>query len=132
MSKINAALCITELAVGGAEKAFAELAVGLNRERFEPVVYVLRGEKYHDGNPSFLPKLRKAGIPVFFLDVGGSFSFARGVSRLTRLLKEQNADFFLSFKTSVILSVSRSQPLPLCEFASPSRTVSDEFKSKTP
>lgn len=97
MSKINAALCITELAVGGAEKAFAELAVGLNRERFEPVVYVLRGEKYHDGNPSFLPKLRKAGIPVFFLDVGGPFSFARGVSRLARLLREQNADVFLSF-----------------------------------
>ena len=97
MSKINAALCITELAVGGAEKAFAELATGLDPVRFAPVVYVLRGEKYHSGNPSFLPKLREKGIPVFFLDVEGPCSFARGTARLARLLKEQRADVFLSF-----------------------------------
>ncbi|MBO7708190.1 MAG: glycosyltransferase [Thermoguttaceae bacterium] len=97
MSKISAALCITELEIGGAEKAFTELATGLNPARFSPAVYVLRGEEYHSGKPSFLPVLRQRGIPVFFLDVGGPFTFARGVRRLARLLKEQKADVFLSF-----------------------------------
>lgn len=97
MSKIRAALCITELEIGGAEKAFTELAAGLDPARFAPVIYVLRGEKYHSGKPSFLPVLRQRGIPVFFLDIGGPFTFARGVRRLARLLKEQKADVFLSF-----------------------------------
>lgn len=97
MSTIRVALCITELEIGGAEKAFTELAVGLNPARFAPAVYILRGEKHHSGKPSFLPALRERGIPVLFLDVGGPFTFARGVGRLARLLKEQKADVFLSF-----------------------------------
>ncbi|MGI5831312.1 MAG: glycosyltransferase [Thermoguttaceae bacterium] len=96
MSKIEVALCITELNVGGAEKAFSELAIHLDRTRFSVRVYVLRPEKDH-GNPSFLPVLREAGVPVSFLNVSGPLSFLRGIGKLARELRAQKADIFLSF-----------------------------------
>lgn len=39
---------------------------------------------------------------------------------------------FRSFRCLIMLSVSCSQPLPLCELASPERTVKTVFKRSTP
>lgn len=38
----------------------------------------------------------------------------------------------LSLSKEIILSVNISQPLPLCEFASPALTVSTVFNKSTP
>ena len=97
MSIIRLALCITELNIGGAEKAFTELALRLDRSRFVPEVYVLWPRRKHPGDSSFVPLLQQRGIPVHFLDVSGPLTFCRGVRRLTRLLKAQKADILLSF-----------------------------------
>ena len=97
MSIIRLALCITELNIGGAEKAFTELALRLGRERFAPEIYVLWPRRKHLGDSSFVPLLEQRGIPVHFLDVSGPLTFCRGVRRLARLLKAQKADILLSF-----------------------------------
>ena len=97
MSIIRLALCITELNIGGAEKAFAELALRIDRSRFAPEIYVLWPRRKHHGDSSFVPVLEQRGIPVHFLDVSGPLTFCRGVRRLAGLLKAQNADILLSF-----------------------------------
>lgn len=95
--KIKVALVITELQIGGAEKAIVELACGLDPDRFEPVVYSLRSQAYHDGALSYIPVLRSRGIPVQFLDVAGPFGFLGGVRRLATKLRDQKADVLQSF-----------------------------------
>ena len=95
--KTRVALCITELEIGGAEKTLTELACGLDRDRFEPVVYSLRSRAFHDGALSFIPILERHGVPVRFLNVDGPFSFAVGIGRLRKMLRQQGADVFQSF-----------------------------------
>ena len=97
MSVIRLALCITELNIGGAEKAFTELALRLDRGRFAPEVYILWPRRKHLGDSSFVPLLEQRGIPVHFLDVSGPLTFCQGVRHLARLLKAQKAGILLSF-----------------------------------
>ncbi len=93
---IPVALCITELDRGGAELAFCELAVRLNREKFDPVVYSLRPRPEND-LASCVPQLEKAGIPIHFLDIRGFGSLPAGWHKLRQLLREQKPLIFQSF-----------------------------------
>ena len=95
--KIRVALCITELQVGGAEKAITELARTLTHDRFEPVVYSLRSRDFHRGAASFIPTLEESGVPVRFLDISGAGNFLTAIGRLANMLHEQKADVFQSF-----------------------------------
>ena len=95
--KTRLALCITELLIGGAEKTLTELACGLDRERFEPVVYSLRSRSFHDGALSYIPILEQHGIPVRFLNIDGPFSFLTGIGRLRKMLRDQGTEVFQSF-----------------------------------
>ncbi|MDO5580038.1 MAG: glycosyltransferase [Planctomycetia bacterium] len=96
MEKRKIALCITEMNPGGAEKAMMSLATRLDREKFDPVLYVLRPEKYHDPR-SWIPAIREAGIPIVFLDISGPISLVRGILRLKKYLKRQKPDLIQSF-----------------------------------
>ncbi len=97
MSRIKIALCITELDAGGAERCLTELAVRIDRRRFDPVVYCLSPRPANE-EASCLPKLRTAGVEVHFLDGRGLRQFPIVVRRLRQLLathKPQIAQTFL-------------------------------------
>ena len=96
MAMPRIALCITELHIGGAERALCDLAVRLDRDRFDVAVYSLQARPTDDAR-SCVPMLEAAGIPVFFLDMKGPWSFPSGFFKLRRLLKERKPDIFLSF-----------------------------------
>jgi glycosyltransferase involved in cell wall biosynthesis len=71
---------ITELDVGGAEKALYELATRLDRRRFEPMVACLAGR-----GPLF-DRLKEKGIEVIPIDMRGWWDLA-GWLRLRRTLR---------------------------------------------
>jgi starch synthase (maltosyl-transferring) len=77
---VPVALVITELDVGGAEKALVALATGLERRRWEPAVVCL-GE---DG--PLVEPLRAAGVTVVCLNLRRN-QVVRGVMRLARALR---------------------------------------------
>ncbi len=97
MSRIKIALCITELNAGGAERCLTELAVRIDRHRFDPVVYCLSPRPAKE-EASCLPKLRAAGVEVHFLDGRSVWQFPVVARRLRRLFaahKPQVAQTFL-------------------------------------
>lgn len=88
MAKIKIALCITELDLGGAERCLTELALRVDRERFEPVVYCLGPRPARD-DASCVPTLEAAGVEVHCLGGRGIWQFPIVANRLRRLLKTQ-------------------------------------------
>ncbi|MDR1267894.1 MAG: glycosyltransferase [Planctomycetaceae bacterium] len=93
---IKLAFCITELNIGGAERAMCELAVRLDKSRFSVTVYSLQAPP-DCVSKSCVPMLEAAKIPVQFLNMHGLQSFPAGFFRLRKLLKEQQPAIFLSY-----------------------------------
>ncbi|MDR2117639.1 MAG: glycosyltransferase [Planctomycetaceae bacterium] len=93
---IKLAFCITELNIGGAERAMCELAVRLDKKRFSVTVYSLQAPPDCELQ-SCVPILEAAKIPVRFLNMRGLQSFPAGFFRLRKLLKEQQPAIFLSY-----------------------------------
>ncbi|MFO0977076.1 MAG: glycosyltransferase [Planctomycetaceae bacterium] len=83
-------MVITELDVGGAERAFVEVAKGLRERGWAVDVVSLR-----DAGPLAKP-LQDAGIPVTPLHCGG-FADVRAIFRLRRHLRKQRPAVVLSF-----------------------------------
>lgn len=77
---VPVALVITELDIGGAERALVALAAGLDRRRWSPSVIALGPEG------PLAPAIRSAEIPVTCLDVNPRRPIA-AVVRLTRALR---------------------------------------------
>jgi glycosyltransferase involved in cell wall biosynthesis len=96
MAKLSIALCITDLDIGGAERAVADLATRLDRNRFAPVVYCL-GPRPAIEAASCAPPLEKAGIEVHFLGGQRKRDLPNVVRRLGRLLVEHRTDLVQSF-----------------------------------
>lgn len=96
MKPLKIALCITELHIGGAEKNFVALVRGLDRSVFEPEVFSLRSNTFHNEN-SYLPILKEEKIPIHFLDIQGPFSLIRGIFRMKKLLKDHRIVILQSF-----------------------------------
>lgn len=96
MKKMKIALCITEMEPGGAEKAMMFLATLLDREKFDPILYVLRSENDHSPQ-SWLSRIREHEIPIVFLDISGLGSLIHGIFRLKKHLKRQKPDLLQSF-----------------------------------
>lgn len=96
MAKIKVALCITELDLGGAERCLTELALRVDRERFEPVVYCL-GPRPKRDNASCVPALETGGVEVHCLGGQGIWQFPIVASRLQRLLKSQKPHITQTF-----------------------------------
>ncbi|MEP3478024.1 MAG: glycosyltransferase [Fuerstiella sp.] len=82
--------CITELDIGGAEKAFVRILLGLQASGWTVQAVSLR-----DAGP-LSDKLTQAGIVVDALGCGGIADF-RAFWRLRRLVQSSNPDVVLSF-----------------------------------
>lgn len=96
MAPIRVALCITDLDVGGAERCLQHLATGLDRERFEPVVYCL-GPRPQDPEASCVEPIEAAGIPVHCLGANRAWHFPSTLRRLRKLLATQSPQILQSF-----------------------------------
>jgi glycosyltransferase involved in cell wall biosynthesis len=95
-SRIQIALVITELEVGGAERCLVQLAVGLDRARFEPAVYSL-GPRPTPERDALVRRLEAAAIPVEFLGARSPRHFFTARRRLRRLFVERPPDVVQTF-----------------------------------
>ena len=93
---IRLALVITELEVGGAERCLVNLATGLDRRQFSPVVYSL-GPQPQPPRQALVDQLRTAEIPTHFIDVRSTWQFPVAVGRLRKLLIAQRPEIIQTF-----------------------------------
>jgi glycosyltransferase involved in cell wall biosynthesis len=94
--RLRVALAITELEVGGAERCLVNLALGLDRTRFEPEVYSL-APRPAEGKAALVKSLEAAGIPVHFVGVRRPWQFFFAVKRLKKVLTKQSPHVLQSF-----------------------------------
>ncbi len=90
------ALCITDLDVGGAERCLTELAVRVDRGRFEPVVYCL-GPRPPNDAASCVPRLLDAGVETHFLGARRTWEFPLVVRRLKQRFRKRAPDLVQTF-----------------------------------
>ncbi|MEN6450623.1 MAG: glycosyltransferase, partial [Thermoguttaceae bacterium] len=93
---IRIALCITDLDIGGAERHLTELAVRMDRRRFEPVVYCLAATPQREA-ASCVPTLADAGVRVHCIGGRGIWQFSAVTQRLKRLLAAERAQIVQTF-----------------------------------
>lgn len=93
---LRIALVTTELGVGGAERCLTQLAVNLDRARYRPVVFSLKGPPAA-GRDELVDRLHEAGVPVRFLYAGGYASAWRVYRRLRELWRAERPDIVQSF-----------------------------------
>lgn len=93
---IRIAFCITELSVGGAERCLTDLALGLDRGRFDPVVYSL-GPAPPTPRNILVRELFDAGLTIHFLEARSVRQFPRVLHRLTALLRQQRPAVLQTF-----------------------------------
>ncbi|HVU89843.1 MAG TPA: glycosyltransferase [Pirellulales bacterium] len=94
--KLRVSFVITDLDVGGAERALVELATRLDREAFDVRVWSLMPEAA-DEHRSLFPTLRAAGIRAVALNAIGVASAPRVVRRLTADWREWRPDVVQTF-----------------------------------
>ena len=93
---LSVACCITDLELGGAEKQFTQLALGLRERGHRPQVVVLAAPPQPPGD-LLLTRLRDAAIPVEFLGVGRYWQLPAAVGRLTRWLQTLRPEIMQCF-----------------------------------
>ena len=86
---IRLALVTTELGVGGAERCICQLAKGLAKADFKPVVYALATPP-RAGQDHFVKQLQSHSITVRFLGMRHSAQFPLAVRKLRQLLQQQS------------------------------------------
>lgn len=94
--RIQVALVITELEVGGAERCLAQVAAGLDRARFAPVVYALAARPA-ESRAGLLRQLDEAGVPVRFVGVRAARQLRTAVRTLRSLLASQRPQLVQTF-----------------------------------
>ena len=93
---VRIAFVITELDVGGAERCLVNLAAGIDRTRFAPIVCVL-APRPAAGQDSLVRQLEGAAVPVHFLDLRSSASFLAGLGKLKRLFRQHEIEVVQTF-----------------------------------
>lgn len=101
------ALVITDLDVGGAERALVNLVVRLDRSRWAPVVVNLSGEG------AMVEPIRRAGIVCESLDLDRRRPI-RGVLRLASSLRRHRPKLVQSFMFHANLATRLAAPLAGC------------------
>jgi glycosyltransferase involved in cell wall biosynthesis len=96
MGKLRIALCITDLDIGGAEQCLAELALRLDRGRFEPAVYSL-APRPAVAEASCIPALEAAGVEFHCLGAVRYRQIHAAVKELRRLLERQQPHLVQTF-----------------------------------
>lgn len=91
---IRVALVITDLEPGGAEKNFVELATGVDRSRFEPLVYCLAGSPVRR---RLLDRLESSGVRVAYCGARRWCDLPFAVARLYRLLRRDRPALMQTF-----------------------------------
>ncbi len=94
--RIQLALVITELEVGGAERCLAQVATGLDRSRFAATVYSLAARPPVERS-SLVQQLEAAAVPVRFVGVRAAWQLGTAIKRLRRLLAEQRPEIVQTF-----------------------------------
>lgn len=84
-NRMKIALVITDLDVGGAERALVELAVRLDRDQFQPIVISL-APRPAAGRDECVCRLESAGVETRFLDARSIWDFPRTWFRLRKIL----------------------------------------------
>jgi glycosyltransferase involved in cell wall biosynthesis len=89
--KTKIAFVIDQLGTGGTERQLKLLAEGLDRDRFEPSLYLLRGERDHP--------LKPAGIPCNVLGIHsiGSLNGLRKIWAFSRMLRAEGCNVVHTF-----------------------------------
>ncbi len=95
-NRIRIALVITELNVGGAERCLTQLAIGLDRKRFEPLVISI-GPRPSNEQEMLVNLLEAAQVPVHFLNASSKWQLPIGVWRLRKALDAFKPDVVQSF-----------------------------------
>ncbi len=93
---IRIAFVITELEFGGAERCLANLVTGIDRARFEPVVYALK-PRPAAGEDLLVQQIEAANIPVHFLNLRSTANFLVGVAKLKHLLRQHKTEVVQTF-----------------------------------
>ena len=96
MGRLRVALVITELGVGGAERSLTNLAIGLNRERFQPTVVSLAPPPTANRD-LLVEQLTASGVPIEFLGLRQPWQYLRGVRALRHRLTQILPDIIQSF-----------------------------------
>jgi glycosyltransferase involved in cell wall biosynthesis len=96
MTAKNLALVITELNPGGAERALTNLALHIDRNKFQPVVFSLQGRP-PEGKDELVRQLESAQIPVEFLNARSKWQFPQAVLQLKQRLTALRIDLVQSF-----------------------------------
>lgn len=92
VEQLTVLLLVNDLRVGGAERQVVELARGLDRARFRPIVATLYG-----GQP-LEEELRAAGLQPVSLNRRGKLDFGT-IRTLARLLRDERVDIIQPFLT---------------------------------
>ena len=95
-NRIRVALVITELNVGGAERCLTQLAIGLDRRRFEPLVIVIAPRPVEQ-QQTLVNLLEAEEVPVRFLNASSKWQLPIGVWRLRKALQAFDPDVIQSF-----------------------------------
>jgi len=93
---VRIAFVITELDVGGAERCLVNLAAGIDRTRFSPMVCALAPRPVQ-GQDSLVRQLEEASVPVHFLNLRSSLSFLPGLGKLKRLFRQHEIEVVQTF-----------------------------------
>jgi glycosyltransferase involved in cell wall biosynthesis len=93
---LRVALVITELNVGGAERCVTNLALGLDRNRFEPNVISLAARPA-DSQAGLVTQLEAASVPVEFLELQSPYEILQGFSRLQQRFARTTPDVVQTF-----------------------------------
>ncbi len=93
---VRIAFLITELDVGGAERCLVNLATGMDRARFQPMVCSIAPRPRH--TPDMLVRqLEEADVPVHFLNAHRATQFFGASARLKRWLRDQRITLLQTF-----------------------------------
>ena len=87
---------ITELEVGGAERCLVNLATGLDRSNFEPIVCSLAPRPTQKKN-GLVEQLEATSISTHFLNLRSSWQFLAARRRLKLLLRSCQPDIVQTF-----------------------------------
>jgi glycosyltransferase involved in cell wall biosynthesis len=91
------ALVITELEPGGAERCLVEVAIGLDRSKFLPLVVSLAPPPTDSEKRILVERLGNAGVPTHFLNARRVWDFYSSVRRLADLFRAEQIELVQTF-----------------------------------
>lgn len=90
------ALVATVLEVGGAERNLTKLALGLDRQHFQPEVYAL-GPRPSEPRAELVRQLQSEGVPTHFVGVRSNSQILTAIHRLAGMFRRQQPHWMQSF-----------------------------------